>query len=396
MKKHLWIVLLFIGAVLCLTACKKKAEQAKVETIEGVTYVHNLATPLQPNKTVVFEEELAFKEKDETGEIRLFKPSSYAVDTQDNVYISDDSDLAIKVFDAQGKYLRSIGRRGNGPGEFESIYQMVFLPDGRLLITDYQLRRTSFFSPEGQFLSSFQWKKYYSRVYLFTNSTITLNEFSTSEQGTELWVKVIDFSGEELLSFGKFTFPEMKTIRVGDGAIATSVPWSPASVFVGDQKSQLLYHCLNDKYVIEVYDQQGKLIRKIDRPYEPMPVTEEDIEKYKSNSGVRTGSLVAKLREQMELPKVKTVTERLLVDDAGNLWVQTNEEKSEGEKTFTTHDIFNPDGFYESRVWLDLAPGLFANGKMYRMAEDEATGIRLPRRYRIIWKEATQNLHSLL
>lgn len=386
-KKFVLVTVCFF--LVFLAGCKKKVEQAKVETIEGVTYVHNLATPLHPNKTVAFEEEFAFKEKDETGEIRLFKPSRYAVDAQDNIYISDDSDTAIKVFDAQGKYLRAIGRKGNGPGEFELIYDMAFLPDGRLLVTDFQVRRTSFFTPEGQFQTSFQWKKNYSRVYLFTNSTITLNEFSASEQGTELWVKVIDFSGEELLSFGKFTFPEMKRLQIEGGMIATSVPWSPASVFAGDQKRQLLYHCLNNKYLIEVYNPEGKLIKKIDRPYEPVPVTGEDIQKYKSDSGVRPGSLVAKLRDQMELPKVKTITERLLIDSNSNLWVQTNEEKKDGEKTFTAYDIFNPDGLYETRVWLDLTPGLFANGKMYRMAEDEATGLRLPRRYRIIWKEAT-------
>ncbi len=370
--------------------CKKKAaEKPRVETLDGVTYIHNPATPLHPDKTVAFEEELTFREKDETGEIRLFRPTWFAIDATGNAYISDNSDMSIKVFNPQGKYLKTIGRKGNGPGEFESIGSMIFLPDGRLLVPDDQQRRTSFFSPDGQFLSSFPWKKLYGPVYLVTASSFIVNEIVYSGESRELWVKALDFSGEELFSFGRFTLPEFKELRLGEITVGMPVPWGTASVFTGDQKRQWLYHCLNDKYVIEVFDGWSKLFRKIDKPYKPMAVTDEDIQKFKSSSSVRPGSLVAKLREQMEFPEVKTITERMLVDSDGNLWVHTNEGKKEGEKTLTAYDIFNPEGFYEAKVWLDMGPSLFAAGKMYRMADDEETGLRLLKRYRIIWKKSS-------
>jgi hypothetical protein len=389
MRKRFFTAFLCLELVLFPTACKKKAEGPKIETIGGVEYVHNPATPLRPTKTVAFEEEFTLSEKDEAGEIRLFKPFSYTVDAQDRIYISDDSDLSVKVFDSQGKFLRSFGRKGSGPGEFEAIREMVILPDGRLLVTDDLQRRSSFFSPEGQFLSSFQWKKNYSSIHIATNSYFTVEELVFNEGTFERWIKVVDFAGEELLSIGKFTEPEMKMLRQGSGATFAPVPWSSSSIFAGDQNRQLLYHCLNNKYVIEVYDQQGKKVRQIEKPYEPAPVTGEDIDTLKSRYAGRPGHPVARLLEQMEFPKVKTVTERLLVDDARTLWVQTNEERKEGEKTLTAYDIFNLDGIYEARVWLDIVPGLFVNGKMYRMAEDAETGLRLPRRYRITWKEGT-------
>jgi hypothetical protein len=385
--KKLAYLILCIFLVFVVVGCKKKAAGPKVETIAGVTYVHNQATPLHPEKMVSFEEEFTFKEKDETGEIRLFKPGSFAVDNQDRVYIEDDSDMAIKVFNAQGKFLRSIGRQGSGPGEFAGIDEVIPLPDGRLLVTDFEVRRTSFFSPDGQFLTSFQWKKDYRRVHLVTNFTYIVDENVFSKDKNELWIKMIEFNGEEKLSLGKFTYPEFKRIQAGSGAIAMSVPWSPASVFAGDEKRRWLYHCPTDKYLIEVYDGQGKLFRKIDRPYEPVTVTSEDINKIKARYTRKPDSPAARIFQQMELPKVKPVANRLLVDSDDNLWVQTSEVKKEGEKEFTAFDIFNPAGFYDTRVWVDISPDRFANGKMYRMAEDAETGLRQVKRYRVVWKE---------
>ena len=388
MRRRIWVVIVCLSLGLFLPVCKSKVQKAKVETIEGVTYVHNPATPLHPTKAVIFEEELIYKEKDDTGEVRLFNPGRVAVDAEGRVYIADDTDMAIKVFDPQGKYLRSIGRKGEGPGEFTYIGDIVPLPDGRLLVTDFQARRTSFFSPEGQFLVSYPWKKNFIRVHLATESSCTLEEGVYTEEVRERWIKAIDFTGKELISFGKFKFPEFKMIRVGEsGMVSTSVPWTPASVFAGDNSRQGLYHCPGDQYLIEVYDQKGKLFRKIDRPYEPVAVTDDDINEIKSRYAQRPESPVAKMFEQMEFPKVKPITNRMIVDSDGNLWVRTSEVKKEGGKEITVYDIFNADGFYDARVWLDIIPSVFAGGKMYLTDEDEATGLRQVKRYRIIWRE---------
>jgi len=387
MGKKLAYLILCASLVLVVAGCKKKAAGPKVETVGGVTYVHNQATPLHPDKTLIFEEEFTFKEKDETGETRLFKPGSFAVDSQDRVYIADESDMAIKVFDAQGKFLRSVGRRGSGPGEFSGIYEVVVLLDGRFLVTDFEVRRTSFFSPDGRFLTSFQWKKYYGRVYLVTDSSCTVEERVIGKDKNERWIKTIDFSGEDKVSYGKFTYPEFKQIQISGAVISYSVPWSPASIFAGDEKRQWLYHCPTDRYLIEVYDRQGKLFRKIDRPYQPVTVTSDDINKVKARYTKKPDSPMAAIFPKMELPKIKPVSDLLLVDSAGNVWVQTNEMKKEGTKGFIAFDIFNPDGFYDARVWLDTTPEFFANGKMYRMAEDAETGLRRVKRYRVVWKE---------
>jgi hypothetical protein len=77
MKSKISAVIVCLMLTFCLAACKGKAQKAKVETIEGVTYVHNPASPLHPTKAVIFEEELIYKDKDETGEVRLFNTRTW-------------------------------------------------------------------------------------------------------------------------------------------------------------------------------------------------------------------------------------------------------------------------------------------------------------------------------
>ncbi len=374
-----WIVLIFV-------TCERKISNAKIETINGIKHIYCTETPLYPKKTIAFEEELTIGEQDEEGQIQLYKPSHYAVDVNNNMYISDSSDQSIKVFDRNGKYQTTIGGKGNGPGEFQSISHIDFLPDGRLLITDWESKRISFFSTQGEFIKSTRLHNYHFMVYLTTNSSFTVDENTYGER-TQRFIKTFDFTGKELVSYGEFTPSELKILRKGSTTFGIDLPYDTYSIFASDQQRQWLYHCLNDKFLIEVYDHNGKLFRKIERPYKPVPFTSKDREEYLSSQGKDPDSVFAKMAKDVELPKIKTITEHLLVDDQGNLWVETFEKKTIENRTFTAYDIFDKDGFYAARVWCDIRPGLFKRGKMYRRIEDEETGIRIFKRYRVIWKD---------
>ena len=370
-----------------LVSCKKKPSSARVETINGVTHIYCSETPLHPEKNVAFEEELTISGRNENNDIILYQPSRYIVDADDNIYISDQEEQNIKVFDKNGKYLKTIGSKGKGPGEFESIASMAFLPDGRLLVLDWRNRRTSFFDSEGKFISSLKWRASHYYIYMTSESTWTTDERIYGEK-TQLFVKTYDFSGKELVSFGEFTPYGFQTMRMGNISYAISLPFSPFSVFTADQDQMWLYHLFNSKYLIEVYDRNGNLFRKISRPYTPVRFTEKDAEEYRSGFDNNPNKVFAKMAREVELPKIKTISERMLVDDLGNLWVETNEEKEQNGDKFIAYDIFNRDGFYDARVWCSIRPGLFVRGKMYRLDTDRETGFRTLKRYRIIWKES--------
>jgi hypothetical protein len=67
------------------------------------------------------------------------------------IYVGQKQEARISVFDSQGEFLRHIGRRGYGPGEFQHLKSMGWLAD-TLWVTDDGLLRVSFFDTAGSLL----------------------------------------------------------------------------------------------------------------------------------------------------------------------------------------------------------------------------------------------------
>jgi hypothetical protein len=382
---------MFIFLVLFWPACnkgQKSKSNASVEFIDGVECIHNTGTPLHPDKTVAFLEDLSISGEDKEGNIILYEPRLSLVDDKENIYIIESKDQVIKVFGSDGKYIKTIGAKGSGPGEFKSVAYLAVTKDGKLIAMDETSRRTSFFDSSGRFLKSFQWRTSYYNFIMIKSSSYIISEivYSGDRQFRQLFVKEVDFNGKEIRSYGEFTASEPKIIRQGKYRHYFSQPVWTESIFAGDKDRGLFYHCVNNKYIIEVYDTSGKLFRKIDRPYEPVPFTDKDAKAYRARVGNVPNEFLRKVIEEMEMPKVKSIVERMYVDDEGNLWIRTNEIKEEEDKILTAFDIFNSDGYYFAKVWTAIIPSIFKKGKMYRMDTDQDTGYRSLKRYKVIWE----------
>ena len=361
---------------------------ATIEVIDGIELIHNTETPLYPNKTVTFIEELSLGGEDQGEDIILYEPLWFEADDYANIYISELQDQVIKVFSPDGKYIKTIGAKGSGPGEFQMISSLALTKDGKLVVTDQSANRTSFFDSSGRFLKSFQWHKGQYNFILIKGSSYVYGEraYSGTRQFGFFYVKEIDFDGKEIGFYGEFTMVEPLIVRHSDGGITyTGLPVSRRSIFIGDKDREWFYHCLNNKYIIEVYDASGKLFRKIDRPYEPVPFTKKDEDKYKERFKNYRFEEVKKAVENMKMPKVKNVVSKMHVDDDSRLWIRTNEVEEEGDSKLTAYDIYNSDGYYFARIWTPVLPWIFKDGKMYRSDVDSGMGYRSIKRYKVIW-----------
>jgi hypothetical protein len=74
-----------------------------------------------------------------------------AVDSEGLVYVLERRDRAVRVYDTSAQLVRTIGRSGEGPGEFRSPLLLGLLGD-TLWVNDVGLRRVTFFSRGGTVL----------------------------------------------------------------------------------------------------------------------------------------------------------------------------------------------------------------------------------------------------
>ena len=141
----------------------------------------------------------------DAGPGQLIKPAGLDVDRNGNLYVADATAKAVKVYDAEGNFLRQIGsekwfdrlssvtldprgdrmyvvdiggvssnhhrvrvfdpvtgrhlfdfgRRGSGPGEFNLPYDLAVGKDGRLYVVDAGNFRVQIFDHDGKYLKSF-------------------------------------------------------------------------------------------------------------------------------------------------------------------------------------------------------------------------------------------------
>ncbi len=82
----------------------------------------------------------------------LAKPSGVAVDKDGNLYVCDTLNDRIEVFDADGVFIRTWGKNGDGPGYFARPKGVAIDSDGHVWVADGMQDRVQVFTNEGQLL----------------------------------------------------------------------------------------------------------------------------------------------------------------------------------------------------------------------------------------------------
>lgn len=86
---------------------------------------------------------------------RLFAPTNLAIDTQGRIYVSDIGAFRVQQYDAEGKFLRSLGQVGDRPGEFARPKGVAVDREGRLYVVDAAAQVIQIFDAEGKLLMYF-------------------------------------------------------------------------------------------------------------------------------------------------------------------------------------------------------------------------------------------------
>jgi hypothetical protein len=131
----------------------------------------------------------------------------------------------------------------------------------------------------------------------------------------------------------------------------------------------------DEGYILKIYDDSGKLIKRIEKEYLPVPVTQED-------KDIAREEYPERLRDSLFFPDEFPPFIRFKVDDEDLIYVSTYERPPDGDGYY--HDVFDQEGKFITRIVLKARPLVIKKNKLYTIEENE-DGYQFIKRYRMIW-----------
>ena len=296
-----------------------------------------LLTPAQsftlaPRPTLVIGSESA-------PEDLQFSRGSGAARLRDGRFVVvDGGSSTLRFFNATGQHIKSVGRRGAGPGEFSQLDAFWLLP-GDTLAAGSSAGDISYFTGSGQYLYR---RSTRNPPTAFDGPAMVVTLLPLDGGGTRLLgavalapqrnanrsvdsipVAIADSQNKEVRRWGRLPF--LATAR--DGA-ESRPPWFGAvAAFAANEK--FVFVGFGSDYRIHVFTRQGTPVRTITRAWTPVKVTKADIDTYVVEWGKRwiksTGAEAQAERDDLrDDPYAATVPaySQFIADRVGRLWVR--------------------------------------------------------------------------
>ena len=371
-------ILILIGAALAagLIVPAGQGQQAgwkgKIMTEEGVRVVVNPAEPLYGEIKLDLVEEIRIgKEGDDRTQ--FYRIRDIAADPQGNIYVDDYSNGRVQVFDPQGGFLRTIGRPGQGPGEFENPTLIRFGGrEGRLLVMD-RFQRINLFDGQGLYIRSSMPERSFDNY--FPDAADGFVAVMRTGSGKDLTsghaLCRLDANGKTRAVLAEFP-SNLHMERRGEGTLVVTTGYE-MTLYAAPLAGQGLVYGHSKDYELVVLGPEDRMVLVI-RQDEPRP---EFTSKEKKDLGRFPGL------------KLKPYFFGILTDLEGRIYVQRN-MNAEGKKGYgpvaTTdkrYDVFGPEGTFLFRAALPPNTRVIRDGLVYSYFVDEDQGLEYAQRFRI-------------
>lgn len=361
------IVLFLVGAAMSLlfgAAASAQPQWKGTIVKEGdVTVVKNLKEPLYKTPVLELEEELSLGGAEADGEYAFGRIRHVVVDDAGTIFVLDSQASHVKVFDSSGKYVRTIGREGQGPGELDDPMTLSFNRATGELAVHQSSRRMSYFKADGTFLRHLSLTNMWAlRGQVDSKGIIYITEGIVDPNGPRYELKKLDATANVIATLASSPAPTPKKFD----------PFMAIGYWVLNDDENLIYGYPLTYEIQVIGGESGKPLRKIMKDHNPVPIT--DKEKEERSKDIPPSIVPA-------FSKYHSAYYRFFASDTGHLFVQTWEKTKDGQ---SVHDIFDPEGRFIGRVPLKPSGVGILKGKYYALEEDE-DGYQTVKRYALTW-----------
>ena len=247
-------------------------------------------------------------------EFELHGVRDLAVGPAGEIYAALQTLGEIRVFDAGGRYLRTLGGEGEGPGEFRALTWIGVFGD-TVLGYDARLSRMTLFWNDGAVLDTWQLSaggvgaRILPRARSEHGWIATLDDirarvpYGIGQPGTDTTRIAVLASIPEALAMLPTSAPPWTVLDVTvqypswtnwgvgtpDFVYGRNPLWEAREHYAIDAAGRI-YLSRGSRYAIDVYDATGSLLRRVTRTHEPVPITGALIDRYRATAVAYYGS----------------------------------------------------------------------------------------------------------
>ena len=286
----------------------------------------------------------------ESGPGMFVQTRSIDADSKGRILVYDRQTQDIRMFAPDGKFVRTIGRVGSGPGEMRNAEGMVIARDGKIWVRDAANARFTVFNGEGEYVKSWTMKFCWSQGFWhpqpdrqgrIIDYDCVVPVGGRGARGYAVVGYHTDMSKVDTLSAqpecGSRELSEAGTWiqRSEKSTSYITIPFAPRPVGTLGPSGELWCAPTSARYEVTRLIAGAKDTVRFSRNVTPVPVT-------KAERDSIVGVFDAKGPSGLDfdrIPKTKPAIHHIAVDDQGRPWIRRM--NAEGRLSF---DIYSPDG----------------------------------------------------
>ena len=384
MRKISFLVIVLI--LFCF--CGQKEEKAeKVEKIieGGVEVIVNYLEPYkikgEPTTFAIEEESVIDTEREDLAELGIRYIDDYDADSKGNIYLSSREQLF--KFDNKGNFIKVIGRKGQGPGEYQNVDRLRITDAGTISVYDSANAKFLFFNPDGSLREE---KKKTSRIFTFEGIYLDNGNFILRERQNDqkkgirtFHYILLDSNFEKIKDLPPsfwIEIPYFKPPKISLLGYSMTLEISNNKIFVGSN--------MKEDLEIEVYDFQGNILKKIRKETErlkiPKEYKEDFIQRFKRFPVWKEYNYEDKHYFPEHFPPFET----FWVDEEQRIFVEAYKEGGRPGEALVY--IFNTEGvFVGTKSLKEARSRMFKNNRMFCVYRKESGFPKLVV-YKVIWE----------